>query len=81
MPGHGRLLDQTDVAENRDMVSIVRDRIDHLRKQGKSLAEVKANNPTQGYRTRYGSDTGSWTTDMFIEGVFTSLAAGRPERR
>jgi len=58
----------------------VRDRIDHLRKEGKSLSEVKAANPTQGYRTRYGSDTGSWTTDMFVEAVFTSLAAGAPQQ-
>jgi cyclase len=81
VPGHGRLLDQTDVAEYRDVVTIVRDRIDQLRKDGKSLAEVKAANPTQGYRTRYGSDTGPWTTDMFVEAVFTSLAAAAPQQR
>lgn len=77
VPGHGRLLDQTDVAEYRDMVTIVRDRIAHLKNEGKSLAEVKAANPTQGYRTRYGSDQGPWTTDMFVEAVYNSLTTDR----
>ncbi len=81
VPGHGYLLDQTDVADYRDMVTIVRDRVEALMKQGKSLAEIKAANPTQGYAKRYGSDTGSWTTDMFVEAVFKSLAAGAPQRR
>lgn len=81
VPGHGRLLDQTDVVDYRDMVTIVRDRIASLRKEGKSLKEVKAANPTQGYRKRYGSDKGPWTTDMFVEAVFKSLAADTSEQR
>jgi glyoxylase-like metal-dependent hydrolase (beta-lactamase superfamily II) len=81
VPGHGYLLDQTDVAEYRDMVTIVRDRINYWMEQGKSLADIKAANPAQGYRTRYGSDSGPWTTDMFVEAVFKSLSAGTPQRR
>ena len=34
IPGHGRLLDQLDVVEYRDMVSIIRDRIRAMLKQG-----------------------------------------------
>ncbi len=75
VPGHGRLLDKIDVVEYRDMIVILRDRIEHLIKQGKSLAEVKAANPALDYRTRYGNDKGSWTTDMFVEAVFNSLTA------
>ena len=81
VPGHGRLLDLTDVVEYRDMVTIVRDRIQALMKQGKSLKEIKAAKPTQGFTSRYGSDTGPWTTDMFVEAVFKSLAADAPRRR
>lgn len=77
VPSHGRILDQTDVVEYRDVVTIVRDRVQDLIKQGKSLAEVKAADPTQGYRKRYGSDTGPWTTDMFVEAVYKSLAANK----
>jgi len=46
--GHGRIYDQTDVAEYRDMVTIIRDRIDSLIKQGKTLAEIKVAAPTKG---------------------------------
>jgi hypothetical protein len=46
-----------------------------LIEQGKTLAEVKAANPTLGYRSEYGTDTGPWTTDMFVEVVYNELAA------
>jgi len=38
---------------------------------------VKAANPTRGYRGRYGSDTGSWTTDRFVVAVYQSLKGSR----
>jgi len=71
--GHGRIYDQTDVAEYRDMVTIIRDRIDSLIKQGKTLAEIKVAAPTKGYTLRYGSDSGTWTTEMFVAAVYDSL--------
>jgi hypothetical protein len=76
--GHGRICDQTDVAEYRDMVTIVRDRIRDLRKAGMMLAQVKATSPTRGYTKRYGVDSGPWTTDNFVEAVYQSLAQERP---
>jgi glyoxylase-like metal-dependent hydrolase (beta-lactamase superfamily II) len=75
IPGHGWLCDQADVVEYRDMVTIVRDVIQDLIRQGKTLEEIKAANPTQGYRTKYGSDSGVWTTDMFVEAIYKSLTA------
>jgi cyclase len=73
IPGHGRLFDQLDVVEYRDMVVIIRDRIRAMIKQGKTLEQVKAAAPAQGYKNRYGADSGPWTTSMFIEAVYTSL--------
>jgi glyoxylase-like metal-dependent hydrolase (beta-lactamase superfamily II) len=75
IPGHGRLLDQLDVVEYRDMVVIVRDRIRAMVKQGKTLDQVKTASPTQGYTRRYGADSGPWTTNMFVEAVYESLKA------
>jgi glyoxylase-like metal-dependent hydrolase (beta-lactamase superfamily II) len=74
VPGHGRIFDQTDVAEYRDMVTIVRDRVNAQIRQGKTLAQVKASSPapTAGYTQRYGTDRG-WTADMFVEAVYNSL--------
>jgi cyclase len=43
--------------------------------KGMTLAQVKAARPTRDYDGRYGSTTGSWTTDMFVEAAFASLSA------
>jgi glyoxylase-like metal-dependent hydrolase (beta-lactamase superfamily II) len=75
VPGHGRVLDKIDLLEYRDMVTVVRDRIQDLIDQGKTLEQVKAANPTLAYRRKYGSDSGPWTTDKFVEVVYKELAA------
>ena len=75
VPGHGRVYDKLDLLEYRDAITVVRDRVQDLIGQGKTLAEVKAANPTLGYRSEYGTDTGPWTTDMFVEVVYNELAA------
>lgn len=72
IPGHGRLADQADVAAYRNMVSIVRDRIQELIKEGKSLQQIKAAKPTLDYDGVYGSP------DKFIEAVYQNLT--RPAR-
>jgi cyclase len=73
VPGHGRVLDKIDLLEYRDMVTVIRDRIQELITQGKTLEQVKAANPTLSYRRRYGSDSGPWTTDRFVEVVYKEL--------
>jgi cyclase len=73
IPGHGRICDQLDVVEYRDMVTIIRDRIRDLMKQGLTLEQIKAASPARGYTRRYGSDTGSWTTNDFVEAVYRSI--------
>jgi len=77
VPGHGRLADEADVVEFRDMVTIVRDRIQDLVAKGKTLAEVKAAKPTADYDGRYGATTGSSTTDMFIDAIYRELVSKR----
>ena len=64
----------------RDAVTVVRDRVQDLIDQGRSLAQVKAANPTLGYRSQYGTDSGPWTTDMFVEAVYSSLKAAPAKR-
>jgi cyclase len=73
IPGHGRICDEADVVEYRDMVTIIRDRIQDSIKKGMTLEQVKAARPTLEYDSRYGSDSGPWTTSMFIEAVYRSL--------
>jgi glyoxylase-like metal-dependent hydrolase (beta-lactamase superfamily II) len=75
IPGHGRICDQFDVLEYRDMVTIIRDRVQAMIKKNKTLDEIRASRPTEDYDGRYGASTGPWTTDKFIEAVYKSLKA------
>ncbi len=77
IPGHGRAADQADVVEYRDMVTIIRDRIQDGVKKGLSLDQVKAAQPTLDYDAVFGSSNGSWTTDSFIDAVYKSLNPGK----
>jgi len=84
VPGHGRLVDSADVAYYRDMLTIIRDRVEDLIKKGRTLEQVKAAHPSGDYDTEYGATTGPWTTDNFIEAVYKSLGGGKapvPARR
>ena len=77
IPGHGRLCDHFDVIEYRDMVTIIRDRVRDLIAAGRSLDQVNAAAPAQGYAGRYGSDR-EWTTDTFVGAVYRSLVKEKP---
>jgi len=58
IPGHGRLTDEADVVEYRDMITIIRDRLADAIKKGEG---------------RYGAAEGAWTTDRFVEAAYQSL--------
>ena len=77
IPGHGRLCDEADVVEYRDMMTILRDRFLDMIKRGMTLEQVKATKPTRDYDPLYGTDKGFWTTDKFIEAAYKSLKAGK----
>lgn len=77
IPGTGRLADSADVGYYRDMLTIIRDQVQHYIDQGMSKDEVFRLRPTFGYEGRFGSDTGPWTTEMFIEAVYRSLKEGQ----
>jgi cyclase len=73
IPAYGRISDIADVAYYRDMVTILRDRIQDMAKKGMTLDQVKAAKPTSDYDGRYGVTTGPWTTEMFIEAVYKTV--------
>lgn len=74
IPGHGRLTDEHDVLEYRDMVTIIRDRVQNMIKKGMTLAQVKAAKPTFEYDGRWSAPSGPGSADVFVEAVFKSLA-------
>jgi glyoxylase-like metal-dependent hydrolase (beta-lactamase superfamily II) len=81
VPGHGRIVDSGDVAYYRDMLTIIRDRVQDMIEKEMTLDEVKAAKLTADYDTEYGRAAG-WTSDMFIEAVYKSLGGGKaPVRR
>jgi cyclase len=71
IPGHGRLCDQSEVTDYRDMLTIIRDRVQDLMRHGKSLGEVIAARPSRDYDRRY--STPAWTGDMLVEAIYKSL--------
>jgi hypothetical protein len=77
IPGHGRIADEADVVEYRDMLTIVRDRIQDAIKKGMTLQQVKAARLARDYEGRYGATQGAWTTDAFIEAAYRTLTRRR----
>jgi hypothetical protein len=75
VPGHGRLADVADVSYYRDMVTILRDRINAMKTKGMTLAQIKAAHPSKDYDPRFGTNP-KWTPDMFIEAIYETLGKG-----
>jgi glyoxylase-like metal-dependent hydrolase (beta-lactamase superfamily II) len=73
VPGHGRIADSADVVYYRDMVTIIRDRVQAMIAKKLTLDQIKAAGVTRDYDPRYGATSGPWTTDMFVEAVYKSL--------
>jgi cyclase len=69
IPGRGRLCDEADVVEFRNMVTIVRDRVRDLIGKDRTLEQVKVARPTRDYDTQYDAKS----ADAFVEAIYKSL--------
>ena len=76
VPGHGRISDEADLVEYRDMLTIIRDRMQAMIKKGMTLAQIQAARPSLDYDPEFGASTGPWTTETFIEAAYKSLTEG-----
>jgi glyoxylase-like metal-dependent hydrolase (beta-lactamase superfamily II) len=76
IPGHGRLSGLGDVLDYREMVIVIRDRLQSMIEAGMTLEQVKAARPALDYEPVYGNST-FWTTDRFIEAAYRSLSEQR----
>jgi glyoxylase-like metal-dependent hydrolase (beta-lactamase superfamily II) len=76
IPGHGRVAEETDVAEFRDMVVIVRDRVQDLVAKKMTLEQVKTAKPSRDYDAEYGASPAD--ADRFVESIYRSLTSARP---
>ena len=79
IPGHGHVCDRHDVVNYRDMVTIIRARIQNLVNKGMTLDQVKAAKTTVDYDGLYGTTTGPWTTDMFVEAIYQDLSKNKTQ--
>jgi glyoxylase-like metal-dependent hydrolase (beta-lactamase superfamily II) len=83
IPGRGRICDEADLLEYRDMVNEIQDRMQNLvNVQHLTLDQVKAKRPLLGWEGRYGRP--EWTTDMVVDALYQEVkgggaAAGRKE--
>jgi cyclase len=73
IPGHGRLSNEWEVTLYRDMIVLIRDRVQAMINRGATLQQVQAAKVSADYDPEFGSNSGSWTTAMFIEAVYNSL--------
>lgn len=79
VPGRGRLCDETDVANYRDMVVVIRNRVRAMVEAGASLQDVKKSRLTRDYDPLY--PNADWTGDMFVEAIYEDLSSKRSEQR
>ena len=79
IPGHGRISDEYELSEYRDMLAIIRDRVQAMIDSNATLDQVKASRVTVDYDDLFGANSGPWTTENFIEAVYTSLKQSRPK--
>jgi cyclase len=77
IPGHGRILNEADVVEYRDMMTIIYERVRDAAAAGKSIDQVKAMKPTLEYDGLY--STPGWTGEMLIEAIYREVKAPAPE--
>ena len=80
VPGHGRIADIADLAYYRDMITIIRDRVQDMVARKMTLEQVKSARPTRDYDPRWGATSGFWTTDQFVEAVYRNLSAKPPAK-
>ncbi len=73
IPGHGRVSDEADLVQYRNMVTIIRDRVQDMITRGMTVEQVKAARPTAGYDRRW--STPAWTSEMFVDAVYRTVSA------
>lgn len=81
IPAHGRICEQWEVVDYRDMVVIITNTIADMMKRHMTLDQIEAADPTKAYEARYGSTTGPWTTNMFVAAVYHSLQAANSKKK
>lgn len=75
VPGVGRVCNESDIVEYRDMVIIIRDRLREMAAKKLTIAQVRAARPLLEYEALYGTSDGPWTTDRFLDTAYRQIRA------
>jgi len=71
VPGRGRLAEESDLGEYRNMLVIITERIRHLRSKGMTLEQIKASRPSLDYDTEYHATQAD--AERFVESIYRTL--------
>ena len=71
VPGHGRILNEADVVEYRDMMTIIYERVKAGVAAGQTFEQIASRNPTLDYDGLYSSP--AWTGRMLTQAIFDEL--------
>lgn len=71
IPGQGRISSESDVGEYRNMVVIIKDRIQSLMNEGRTLEQIQAAQPTLGYDGEHHATPAD--ARAFVEAIYLSL--------
>jgi len=74
IPGHGRVGNESDVVEYRDMLTIIRNYIQEMIRERRSLAEIQKARPTFGFDPLYAPGTSEWTVEQFVAAIYRELS-------
>jgi cyclase len=77
VPGHGRISDEADVVEYRDMVVIIKERIEDMIDRGMSLRQIQRERPSRDYDTELVNDGSFVKPEAFVEAIYQSLVNAR----
>jgi glyoxylase-like metal-dependent hydrolase (beta-lactamase superfamily II) len=77
IPGHGHLSDEADVLSFRNMLVIIRDRVQAWAARGMTLEQIVAARPALGWEARYGADTGPRSTQRFVATLYAEITQAR----
>jgi cyclase len=81
VPGHGRICDEYDLLEYRDMITIIRDRVQAAMKKGMTLDQILQAKYTIDYDARFSAKSGFGTSQNFLTAVYKSLSSATTARK
>ena len=74
VPGHGRVCDESEVVEYRDMLTMIRNYIRERMNEGMTLEQIQETHPTSGFDPRWAPESGDWTPERFVTAIYHELS-------